>query len=356
MSHQDGAVGTSVIYAFGIFSLDDARRELVADGDVVHMQPQVFDLLLLFVANADRVISRDEIIEKVWNNRIVSDDAVSSRIRDLRRALNESSGQPKFISTIRGRGFRFEAEVTLRAEARAPEQSDQVPPESVSETSDDNRPSIAVLPFQRNGDQDGFVAIEEAIPRELIAALASLRWIKVVSHGSAFQFRGTHVDMTEVRRILKVRYCMTGIVELIGRNITIDCEISDTRTAEVVWAMRKTADVDDIQSLRAEISANIILVAELEIPQHESTRLAFLETNNLDAWSAMHLGFRHMSRFNRADNAIAEKMLTHAIEQDPTLARGHSGLAFVRFQKAFMRYSPDGPAEARKARAHAEQS
>ncbi len=246
--------------------------------------------------------------------------------------------------------------MTLHAAAKVPADKDPslsaIPPLP----NENNRPSIAVLPFQRNGDQDGYIAIEEAIPRELIAALASLRWIKVVSHGSAFRFRGTNIDLTEVRRILNVRYCMTGIVELIGRNVTVDCEISDTRTAEVVWAMRKTANVDDIQSLRAEISSRIILVAELEIPQHETSGLGFLETSNLDAWSAMHLGFRHMNRFNRADNEIAEKMLTHAVEQDPKLARGHSGLAFVRFQKAFMRYSQDAAAESRLARAHAEQS
>lgn len=348
-----------MIYAFETYRLDAARQELFADGSAVHIQPQVFDLLLLLVANAHRVVSRDEIIEKVWKGRIVSDDAVSSRIRDIRRVLEDTQRDPGFIRTIRGRGFRFEADVSVRAQASAVADTEASPAPTTAEAEvpeRDLRPSIAVLPFQRNGDQEGFVAIEEAIPRELISTLASLRWIKVVSHGSAFQFRGTHIDLTEVSRILNVRYCMTGIVEIQGRNITIDTEISDTRTAEVIWATRKTADVDDIQALRAEIAANIILVAELEIPHHEATRLGFFETENLDAWSALHLGFRHMNRFNRADNAVAEQMLTHAVTLDPTLARGYSGLAFVRFQNAFMRYSSDRQAEADKARHFAEQS
>lgn len=354
--------GAEMIYAFGNFSLDDARRELTVGDREIHVQPQVFDLLLLLVANTDRVISRDEIIEKVWKGRIVSDDAVSSRIRDLRRILSSGETQTPAIRTIRSRGFRFEAKVSLRHAAQS------VRPERLEPRSDSslriepdqnhlgNRPSIAVLPFQRNGDLEGFIAIEEAIPRELIATLASLRWIRVVSHGSTFQFRGTHVDLAEIRRILRVRYCMTGIVEVTGRRIVIDTEISDTRTAEVIWALRKSADIDDIQALRAEISANIVMVAELEIPQHEASHLEFRSTDNLDAWSAMHLGFRHMSRFNLQDNVMAEQLLCRATELDPTLARAHSGLAFVHFQNAFMRYSADLTIDARKAQEHAEKS
>jgi DNA-binding winged helix-turn-helix (wHTH) protein len=74
-----------VNFAFDLFLLDDSRRELLRAGKPVHLQPQVFDLLSLLVANAHRMVSRDEIVEKVWHGRIVSEDAISSRVRDLRR-------------------------------------------------------------------------------------------------------------------------------------------------------------------------------------------------------------------------------------------------------------------------------
>ena len=348
-----------MIYLFEDFTLDDTRRELSAGGQPVHAQPQVFDLLLLLVSNTDRVISRDEIIEKIWNGRIVSDEAISTRIRDLRRILSSTDANEPQIRTVRGRGFRFDTQVVIHHAASPTchnENSDPSHTENLSQQTPGSRPSIAVLPFQRNGEQEGFAAIEEAIPRELIATLASLRWIKVVSHGSSFQFRGTHIDLSDIRRILQVHYCMTGIVEVSGRTITIDTEISDTRTAEVIWAFRRSADIDDVQKLRAEISANIVMVAELEIPQHEASRLEFLSSENLDAWSAMHLGFRHMSRFNSRDNEIAGQFLTRAIKLDPSLARGHSGLAFVHFQNAFMRYSEDRTFEAESAQQNAERS
>jgi len=218
------------------------------------------------------------------------------------------------------------------------------------------RPSIAVLPFQRNGDMDRFEAIEEAIPRELIMTLASLRWIKVVSHGSAFKFRGRQIDLAQVNQILDARYCLTGVVDLTGNRITIDTELSDTSSSEVIWALRKSASIDDIQALRAEIAANVIMVAELEIPQHETAMLRQVEAENLDAWSAMHLGFRYMSQFSRTGNEKAKTMLRRALQLDPQLARASAGMAFVHFQNAFMRYAPDVASEAETARRFAERS
>ncbi|WP_052265161.1 winged helix-turn-helix domain-containing protein [Ruegeria sp. ANG-R] len=347
-------------YAFEPFLLDGARRELLCDGRPVHLQPQVFDLLCLLVENAHRVVSRDEIVEKVWRGRIVSEDAISSRIRDLRRVLVDTSQDPNLIRTIRGHGFRFMGEVRLRASAQS-ERVEQEKKSGVEQAPFDlpvkePPPSIAVLPFQRNGDMDRFEAIEEAIPRELIMTLASLRWIKVVSHGSAFRFRGRQIDLTEVNRILGARYCLTGVIDMNGNRITIDTELSDTRSSEVIWALRKSASMDDIHALRAEIAANVIMVAELEIPQHETLSIGPVSAENLDAWSSMHLGFHYMSQFSQSGNAIAEKMLSRALSLDPRLARACAGMAFVHFQNAFMRYRSDFAAEAETARRYAEQS
>ena len=342
-----------VKYLFEPFTLDDARRELRCNGHPVHLQPQVFDLLCLLIENAHRVVSRDEIFEKVWKGRIVSEDALSSRIRDLRRVLSQAGQDPSLIQTVRGYGFRFMGDVSLHAATRV---SDEVhgrgesggltaaEPSAALHT----QPSIAVLPFQRNGDLDRFEAIEEAIPRELIMTLASLRWIRVVSHGSAFRFRGRQIDLAQVNQILNARYCLTGVIDLSGNRITIDTELSDTRSSEVIWALRKSANIDDIHALRAEIAANVIMVAELEIPQHETSSLMQTEGEALDAWSAMHLGFRHMSQFSQTGNEMAKTMLGRALELDPLSARANAGMAFVHFQNAFLRYMSNFAREAEK--------
>src|ERR1044072_1997649 len=96
-----------MIYTFGQFELDLAAAELRADGAAVHVEPQVFALLALLVENSERLVSRDEIREKVWDGRIVSDAAIASRVKSARQALGDDGRAQQLIKTLHGQGFRF---------------------------------------------------------------------------------------------------------------------------------------------------------------------------------------------------------------------------------------------------------
>jgi len=110
-----------VTYRFGRFELDLARAELRVDGAAQPLEPQVFALLVLLVENGERLVSKDEIVEKVWDGRIVSDSAIASRIKSARRALGDDGKAQRFIKTVHGRGVRFVAPVTAaRAASIAP--------------------------------------------------------------------------------------------------------------------------------------------------------------------------------------------------------------------------------------------
>jgi DNA-binding winged helix-turn-helix (wHTH) protein len=105
-----------MLFQFDKFLLDTDKRELTGDGGVVvHVEPQVFDLLLHLAQNASRVVSKDELIERVWNGRAVSDAALNSRINAARRAIGDSGEKQAIIRTVQRRGFLFAADVTTRA-------------------------------------------------------------------------------------------------------------------------------------------------------------------------------------------------------------------------------------------------
>src|ERR1044071_4080852 len=93
-----------MIYTFGQFELDLAAAELRAAGAVIHVEPQVFALL---GENRERLISRDEIIEKVWDGRIVSDATIASRVKSARQALGDDGQAQQLIKTLHGQGYRF---------------------------------------------------------------------------------------------------------------------------------------------------------------------------------------------------------------------------------------------------------
>jgi pimeloyl-ACP methyl ester carboxylesterase/DNA-binding winged helix-turn-helix (wHTH) protein len=100
---------------FGGYELDQERRELRFHDAPVHVEPQVFDLLLHLVANRDRVVSKDEMVGAIWGGRIVSDVTLNSRINAARRAIGDDGKTQALIRTVPRRGFRFVGQVSEKA-------------------------------------------------------------------------------------------------------------------------------------------------------------------------------------------------------------------------------------------------
>ena len=98
-------------YRFAEFEIDLSQQELRRLGLAVHIEPQVFDLIVHLVRNRDRIVSKDELIETIWNGRIISEAALSSRINGARRALGDNGADQALIRTLHKRGFRFVGDV-----------------------------------------------------------------------------------------------------------------------------------------------------------------------------------------------------------------------------------------------------
>jgi len=342
-----------MIYRFDRFELDMARYELREDDTVHGLEPQVFAVLAYLVEHRERLVSKDELFEKLWDGRIVTDSALTSRIKTARRVLGDNGKAQKFIKTIHGKGFRFVADVQITHDTGYVLPGDQVDdPESTGKIS--RRPSIAVLPLRNLVESGPYGTLAEGLAHELITELARLRWLFVIARGSSFRFRDSSLDLREVGRVLGVRYCMSGGVEINGRHLRVTTELADTNTGEVVWGDVFTGYVDDVNAVRAEIKSRVLAALEIQIPLHEAANARLLSSDNLDAWSAYHLGLQHVYRFNRSDNAEATRLFEHAVKQDDSFARAHAGLSFVHFQTAFMRHTDDLAGEVALARSHAQ--
>lgn len=342
-----------MIYRFAGFELDLAAVELRADGEIVSLEPQVFALLALLVENRERLVSKDEIVEKVWDGRVVSDAAVASRVKSARQALGDDGKSQQFIKTIHGQGYRFVAEANAaRRSSAAPDASSLT--DMVQHLDRVARPSLAVLPFRFVGGEPRFAALATALPDELIADLSRLRWLFVTARGSSFRLRAPDSDFGDIGRLLGVRYCLWGTVEVAGPRLVVVVELVDTRDGGIVWADRFAARVDDVHLVREQIRAQVLTSLEIQIPMHEASLARLVAVENLDAWSAYHLGLQHLYRFNRRDNAASADLFQRALALDFRFARAHAGLSFVHFQSAFMHYTDDVAAAIGQARACAE--
>lgn len=100
-----------MIYHFDQFELDMPRFELRENGTVQPLEPQVFALLAYLVEHRERLVPKNELFEKIWGGRAVTDSALTSRIKTARQVLGDSGKAQQFIKTIHGKGFRFVADV-----------------------------------------------------------------------------------------------------------------------------------------------------------------------------------------------------------------------------------------------------
>ncbi|MDG5484251.1 alpha/beta fold hydrolase [Mycolicibacterium gadium] len=120
------------VWRFGQFVLDTQRYELRCGGELIRVEPQVFDVLTQLVSNAHRFVSKEELFDAVWGGRFVTEAALTSRIKAVRRALGDDGESQRFIRTVRGRGYQFVGTLTTdEPPAPAPQEiavPDEPPP------------------------------------------------------------------------------------------------------------------------------------------------------------------------------------------------------------------------------------
>jgi pimeloyl-ACP methyl ester carboxylesterase/DNA-binding winged helix-turn-helix (wHTH) protein len=119
---------TTGVWRFDAFVLDTQRYELRHDGEVIRVEPQVFDVLTQLVSNHQRFVSKEELFDSVWGGRFVGEAALTSRIKAARRALGDDGESQRYIRTVRGRGYQFVGTILAEAEAEAVAVPEPEPP------------------------------------------------------------------------------------------------------------------------------------------------------------------------------------------------------------------------------------
>lgn len=222
-------------------------------------------------------------------------------------------------------------------------------PTSPTMAAESRRASVAVMPFR----EDGSRAAErggpaDAFAHDIITRLAKLRTLFVIAQGTVFTLHERNIGAEEAGRTLNVDYTVSGSVRRQDKRLTVSVELTETRTARVVWAEVFTQTRDDTFLVLDEIGNRIVSSIANEIETIERNRAILKPPNSLDAWEAHHRGLWHMYRFTRADNTEAQRLFETAVRLDPTFARAYAGLSFTHFQNAFQSWA-DREAEIEKA-------
>ena len=319
-----------MILSFDDCEIDVERREIRRAKTLVHVEPQVFDLLVYLVENRDRVVSKDDLIASVWGGRIVSDSTLTSRINAARNAVGDSGRDKKLIRTIARKGLRFVGTIREQPKGVEPARASS-PQEGEARESPSlplpDRPAIAVLPFTNMTGDPEQEYFSDGISEDMITALSKLRWFFVIARNSSFIYKGKSVHMKQVAEELGVGYVVEGSVRKSGDRVRITVQLNDAATGSHIWAEHYDRHLVDVFAVQDEITEAIVAAIEPQLYASESFRAQRKPPDNMDAWDLVMRALSHYWRVTREDSVVAQALLEKAIAIDPNYGQALGVLA-----------------------------
>ena len=346
--------------------LDLSRYELSRDGRPLKLERQPMELLIFFVQRRGQLVTRDDIVEKLWGKDVFVDvdRSINAAVRKIRIALKDNPDQPKYLETVVGKGYRFVGELELTG---TPSPIREGPPGSskpaaVESQSSRRSPralpwfamfgifavavswagwrwqhksgsapaeirSIAALPLENlsgSADEEYFA---DGMTDELITDLAKIGSLRVISRTSSMQYKSSHKPLTQIARELNVDAVVEGSVTRSTNRVRITAQLIDAHSDRHLWAESYDRDLGDAVILQNQIAAAIANEVHAKLTPAEDEQLARERPVNPAAYEAYLKGRFHFNKRTDADLQAALNYFNEAIAGDPRYALAYVGLA-----------------------------
>lgn len=347
-------------YEFGRFRLNVAERVLSRDGEVVPLTPKVLDILLTLVEHRGQVVSKEDLMKRVWPDTFVEEGNLTQNISLLRKALGESPGGVQFIETVPRRGYRFVAQINEKLSENAPAISEKATtayapvasaeiPVPAAAAPRKRTPafvvaaglviagiigvmyftskagntatigSIAVLPFVDESADPDAEYINDKIAESLINSLSKLPQLRVVPRSVVAGYKGKAMDPRKIGEELNVRAVVTGRMRRHGDIISIQADLIDLQNVAQLWGQHYDHKVSDVLLVQDDISRDIFENLRLKLNVEEKKQLEAyrLYLKGRNAWN------------KRTGDALQEaiQFFNQTIEIDPNNSAAYAGLA-----------------------------
>lgn len=305
-------------YVFAGFTLDIGRRELARDDAKIPIEPKAFDLLHLLLSNAGTVVSRDQLVDVVWNGRVVSEAAISARIAAARRAVGDNGKAQKVIRTVARRGLMLVADISLDTGGA------EIPPqmENFRKATD---PEIVVALFSANSADAELCEVAADMREQLLAQLSHRSGVVVVALDEPGGAEDPHAYVLR-GRLSRIRSSVRAVISLIlGGN------------SQVAWSETYEND-DDVNEFADDVVMHVVNALRVQINARDGERLNGVPVTAL---SPSELRAKAAQSFHRAtieSHADAERFLRRALELEPNHPMSLAMLAYAISEPANARY------------------
>lgn len=247
-------------YEFGPFRLELARQLLLHDGQAVQLKPKVFDLLVFLVENHDRLLSKRELMERLWPDQFVEESNLTQSVYELRRALDAEPGGAGYVENVPRRGYRFVEPVRAIREGDG-EGEIELPIRS-----------LAVLPFRPLVESDRNEALELGIADSLIAALGRIGSFTVRPTSSIRRYEDPHQESLAAGRELLVDAVLEGTIQRDGDRVRVTARLLRLSDESTLWAETFDEPFSGIFEVEDAIRDRVVGALELELPAADDNR------------------------------------------------------------------------------------
>ena len=333
--------------------VDEKNATISRNGDSINLTGRAFDLFVALLKANSNLVSHDEIMEQVWNNRIVNDETIKQNISRIRSALGDSSKDPKYITSVRGKGYKcvapvhiIESPVDSKPEIYQPEtntfrMSSWVSYVSVfglavilvgivlfmvfrqSPVQSGNKLRLVVLPFKTLNRDDSDDYLADGLTEEFISSLAQNDDLKVLARGAVSAASGVDYPIAEIGKRLDVAALVDGKIRRVGDRIRVYVKLIDASDLEHFWSVEFNRPYQDLFSIRQEV---VDKISNTLLSSTDSQKLE-IPTKVIAAYDDLLKGQAEYRQYNQDSNDKAIMFFQRAVKRDPGFAKAHAWLA-----------------------------
>lgn len=359
-----------------VFRLDDlvvdtGRATVTRGGSELTLPRLSFDLLVALIDAAPRIVSPDELMDRVWPGLVVNPETVSQRIKLLRDSLEDDPKNPRYVAGVRGRGYRL-VPLVVRVETgresappavALPDRaarvkrwawivplvaigvagvwyliergSNEVPIEQTPAGESLPARSVAVLAFEDRGGAAGTDVLAQGIPETVLYQLSRLPGLTVIARSSSFAFQGQREDVRVIGRKLNVRYLLEGSVQTAGNRLRVTSSLVDAQTGASIWSKQFDPPLENVFAVQDQIAVEVAHAMQLTLDAESSgAAVGRVGTTSYEGYMAFLRGRALLASVRVAQLPAAIDSLTTAIRLDPKFASAYVLLARARVAMA----------------------
>jgi TolB-like protein/DNA-binding winged helix-turn-helix (wHTH) protein/Flp pilus assembly protein TadD len=367
---------------FGVFELNVRSGELRKQGRKIRLQGQPVHILICLLENPGELVTREELHRRLWpaDTYVNFEHGLNAAVKRLRRALDDSADNPRFVETLPRRGYRFLAPIQTANAAEDIPVVNEIPP-SEPEPASANLPevtdavdlskktvlfervrwtppwkrfalamllvlgiftvwmlrpkngqspvirSLAVLPLENLSHDPSQDYFSDGMTDELITELGQISQLRVISRTSVMTYKGARRPLPEIARDLNVDAVVEGTVLRSGDRVRITAQLIQAPADKHLWAQSYEGDVRETLALQRQVARAIAEQIRIELTPHERDVLKSVKSVNAEAYEAYLKGRYFWNKRTGDGLRKAVDYFQQAIEKDPNYAQAYTGLA-----------------------------